>query len=224
MAAKAGKDLVAEETHNTKEAAARVTVAELITIYVRRRVRGRLRTADEIEARLRRSLSDYSTVAADGIRRKDVRGLLDHVAERGALREAEKQRQLIGTMFRWAVGQDFVGSDPTSGLVGYSTGERRERVLNNDEIRALWHWAEELPPDYCAALRLQLCLGARIGEVSGLRAEEIDQNWIWTLPASRSKNKRPRLTPLVGLARQIVSERLAVFERGSLFLLKWEQL
>lgn len=219
MAAQAGKDLVAEERHTTKEAAARVTVTELIDIYVRRRVRGRLRTADKIEARLRRALSDYSAAAAEAedVCRRDIRELLDRVAERGALREAEKQRQLIGTMFRWAVGQDFIGSDPTSGLAGYSTGERRERVLSDDEIRALWHWVEVLPQDYSAALRLQLSLGARIGEVAGLRAEEIDQNWIWTLPASRSKNRRPRLTPLVGLARQIVSERLAVFERGSLF-------
>ena len=41
--------------------------------------------------------------------------------------------------------------------------------------------------------------------------------WIWTLPAARSKNKRPRVTPLVGVARQIVEERLAVVSSGPLF-------
>jgi Uncharacterized protein conserved in archaea len=60
--------------------------------------------------------------------------------------------------------------------------------------------------------------GARCGEISGLCAEEIGQEeWIWTLPAARSKNKRPRVTPLVGLARQIVQARVSTVQSGPLF-------
>ena len=70
MAAQAGRDLVADEKQEAEQAAARVTVAELIDTYVRRRVRGRLRTAFEIEARLKRALSGYLTEAADDIRRR----------------------------------------------------------------------------------------------------------------------------------------------------------
>jgi integrase len=216
-AGKAGNDLIAHEKQKANERAARLTLRELIEIYVGKRVRGRLRTAHEIETRLRRALADHLDFAAEDISRKKVRELLDRVADRGAPREAEKQRQLIGAMFRWAIGQDHVPSDPTLGLAGYGTGQRRDRVLNDSEIVQLWRWLEQLPRDYCAALRLQLCTGARIGEVAGIRVEEIDRNWVWTLPASRSKNKRLRRTPLVGVARQIVSERLAIFDRGALF-------
>jgi integrase len=67
-------------------------------------------------------------------------------------------------------------------------------------------------------MKLQLLTGARCGEISGLRAEEIDRDeWMWTLPAKRSKNKRARVTPLVGLARQIIEARLAGTEAGPLF-------
>ncbi len=37
------------------------------------------------------------------------------------------------------------------------------------------------------------------------------------MPAARSKNKRPRVTPLVGVARQIIEARLSTVQAGPLF-------
>jgi integrase len=69
-------------------------------------------------------------------------------------------------------------------------------------------------------LKLELLTGARCGEISGLRVEEIDRNkWVWTLPASRSKNGRQRVTPILGVAREILEQRLFGVEKGPLFLL-----
>jgi integrase len=70
-------------------------------------------------------------------------------------------------------------------------------------------------------LKLELLIGARCGEISGLRAEEIDRNkWVWTLPAQRSKNGRQRVTPIVGLARATLEQRLSGVEKGPLFQLE----
>ena len=69
-------------------------------------------------------------------------------------------------------------------------------------------------------LKLELLIGARCGEISGLRAEEIDrQKWTWTLPAGRSKNGRQRVTPIVGIAREMLEQRLSGIEKGPIFLL-----
>src|SRR5262249_59993870 len=54
-AARAGRDLIAEEEESRAAAASRITIEKLIELYVRRRVTGRLRTAKEIESRLRRA-------------------------------------------------------------------------------------------------------------------------------------------------------------------------
>jgi integrase len=145
---------------------------------------------------------------------------LDAVADHGIEREAEKRRQTVGAMFRWALSQDIVETDPTAGLKAYDPGTPRDRVLSAEEIEALWKWLEnsDLPPDPADILKLQLVTGARCGEISGLCAEEIDrEQWTWTLPAARSKNKRPRVTPLVGIARQIVEARLSAVQSGPLF-------
>ena len=129
------------------------------------------------------------------------------MADQGIEREAEKRRQTVGAMFRWALSQDIVETDATAGLKAYDPGTPRDRVLTAEEIEALWKWLDSgaLPPEPADIMKLQLLTGARCGEISGLCAEEIDRDkWTWTLPAARSKNKRPRVTPLVGVARQII--------------------
>jgi integrase len=142
------------------------------------------------------------------------------VGDQGLEREAEKRRQAIGAMFRWALSQDIVETDPTSGLTAYDSGTPRDRVLTVEEIEALWKWLESgtLPSEPADIMKLELLTGARCGEISGLCVEEIDrEKWIWTLPAARSKNKRPRRTPLVGAAQQIVKDRVSIVGAGPLF-------
>ena len=126
-------------------------------------------------------------------------------------------------MFRWALSQDLVETDPTAGLEAYDRGMPRDRVLTVEEIETVWKWldSDALSLEAADILKLELLTGARCGEISGLRAEEIDRNkWIWTLPAQRSKNGRQRVTPIVGLAREILEQRLSGVEKGPLFLLE----
>jgi len=210
-AARAGVDLIAREKAEAAERAGRLTVAGLIERYCARQVRGKLRTEKEIESRLKRALRPKLETPAEDLKRRDLRELFDEANESGLAREAEKRRQTVGAMFRWAVSQDYLESDPSAGLKAYEAGALRDRVLSNDEIRTLWHWldSDTIPQAHVDAMKVQLALGARCGEVAGMMASEVDrENWTWTLPASRSKNGRERVTPLVGLAREIIERRL----------------
>jgi hypothetical protein len=213
-AARTGRDLITEESERRLAAASRLTVEGLIEVYVKRRVTGRLRTAKEIERRLNRALAPILTRYAADIRRRDIRELLDSTADQGIEREAEKRRQTVGAMFRWALSQDIVETDPTAGLKAYDPGTPRDRVLAAEEIETLWKWLDsgDLPPAPADVLKLELLTGARCGEISGLCVEEIDRcAWTWTLPAARSKNKRPRVTPLIGLSRiRSVDQRMGL--------------
>jgi integrase len=222
-AARGGRDLIGEEGEARDAAASRITVEKLIDLYLRRRVVGRLRTAKSIESRLRRTLAPILQRYAADLCRRDLRGLLDTISDRGHGREAEKRRQVCTAMFRWALSQDIVEDDATAGLTPYDRGAPRDRVLTVEEIELVWEWLESdaLSLEAADILKLELLTGARCGEISGLRAEEIDrQKWIWTLPAGRSKNGRQRVTPIVGLARGMLEQRLSGVEKGPLFLLE----
>ena len=57
-----------------------------------------------------------------------------------------------------------------------------------------------------------------------MRKEEIDPTaWVWTLPANRSKNGKPRVTPIVGLARELIEAKLGKVPRGPLFITETEK-
>jgi integrase len=200
------------------EDARRLSVAALIEDYSTRELRGRKKTAKEIESRLKRALDGKLSTPAEDLRRRDLRELLDSVADAGLEREAEKRRQTIGAMYRWAISRDLVEIDPTAGLKAYDPGRPRDRVFSDEEIGLFWRWLEEgsCPAAHADVLRFQLLTGARCSEAGGITAEEIDaREWLWTLPGSRSKNGRPRVTPLVGLAREIVARRLRA--KGPIF-------
>ena len=88
----------------------------MINLYLRRRVVGRLRTAKSIESRLKRTLAPIVPRYAADICRRDIREILDYIVDQGQGREAEKRRQVCTAMFRWALSQDIVATDPTAGL------------------------------------------------------------------------------------------------------------
>ena len=220
-AARQSIDLIANEAAKRDQHDQSFTVERLIDGYLRRRVTGRLRTAGEIELRLKRALAPVMKRKAADIRRRDLRELLDAVADSGSTREAGHRRQAIGAMFKWALSQDLVETNPADGLGSYGLGKPRDRVLSEDEIRLLWRWLDDsrnISTAIAAILKLQLCLGARVGEISGMRATEFATDdkgrLLWTLPAERSKNKKARVTPILGLAAEILS---ACCDDGVLF-------
>lgn len=227
-AAREGRDLLDEESAERQERKDALTVEALIDRYAKQiaaphRKGGPLRTAGDIERRLRRALSPKLAKPAESIKRGDISHLLDEVADTRP-REAEKRRQSIGAMFAWGVSKGYVNTNPVEGTSSYGAGEPRDRALTEDEIRIFWKWldagADNMPPDVIAVLRLQMLTGARVGEISGMDANELEKDGdrlIWRLPVHRSKNKRERVTPLSGQARAIAEAVLNARRQGSLF-------
>jgi integrase len=209
-AGRQGVDLIAREAAAREVKSRAINVHALTELYLARRVTGRLRSAPAVARILRRMLEPLAAMPADDVRRRDLAPLLEAIAARGRQRLAGLSLRLLVTMFRWALSQDIVSNDPTKGLSSYDAGTPRDRVLDADEIRLLVAWLPNLPSAIGDALYVQLATGARIGEITGMTADEIDRDkWLWTLPAARSKNKRPRVTPLVGAARSIIEARIA---------------
>jgi integrase len=207
--ARQGCDLIAEENQARDD----LTVAELITRYLTGAVTGRLRTATEVGRTLRRVLGPIAAKNAASVHRRDLARLFDEIAFHGHEPAAAKARQMTNSMFRWAKERGYLDLNPVDGAPRYSGGAPRERVLSPDEIRTLWSWlpTSSLAPALVDIARLEICIGARSGEIAGMRVEEFDtsgETWLWTLPAERAKNEKERVTPIIGMAREIITQRL----------------
>ena len=219
-AARQGRDLIAEERNARETRARAISLEKLTDLYLARCVRGQLRSARDVERILGRVLAPLAAMPAADVRKRDLLPILESIAAAGDARAAGRARQIVNALFKWAVSLDIAPSNPAQGLPAYSHGEPRDRTLSEQEIRTLWAWLESssLSSATADALRVQLLIGARISEVIGMTAAEVDRDkWIWTLPASRSKSARTRTTPLVGLARAIIAARIEAAGDGPLF-------
>jgi integrase len=113
----------------------------------------------------------------------------------------------LSKLFAWLVQQRRLGASPCVGVQRPPPPPARARVLTNSEIAAFWRAAEAERQEFAAVLKLCLLLGQRLGEVRGMRQDEISEDGAgWLIPASRVKNKREHFVPLPPLARQIIAD------------------
>jgi integrase len=138
------------------------------------------------------------------IRKRDIIALIEPIAVEHPYM-ADRLLGVIHKFFAWLVARDVVATNPASGVEMPGTEVARERFLDDVEIVQLWA-ACEGDLIFGAAIRVMLLVGARRSEVAEMRWSEIDTAArIWTLPATRSKNRRAHTVPLCTLAWEIIN-------------------
>ena len=129
--------------------------------------------------------------------------MIREAVERGSTYQAFHDFALIRRLFNWAIGTDEYGLElnPCDRLnTKDMIGERyaRDRVLSDDELRALWRATDRLPYPNGPFYRLLTLTGLRLGEACGARWSEFDlERREWTIPAARMKKVKGGAKPFV---------------------------
>jgi integrase len=119
--------------------------------------------------------------------------------------ERHKAFKELRAFYRWCVGRQYVYTSPCASLDGPPQPKSRERVLTDDELRAIWRAAEGMGGNFSRIVRLLILTGARRGEIAKLRGEYIDrQKRLIHLPAEAVKNGRAHTIPYGDLAESIL--------------------
>jgi integrase len=137
------------------------------------------------------------------VKKREVIDLTDKIAvDRPYM--ANRVLEVIHKFFAWLVARDVITVNPAAGIATPGVEQARERYLNDGEIAALWAACEH-DAIFGAAVRLLILTGCRRNEVAEMTWAEIDADArVWTLPAERSKNKKPHVVPLSPLASRII--------------------
>jgi integrase len=141
------------------------------------------------------------------IGRRDVLDLLDAVVGRGAAVQANRVLAAVRKFFNWAVSRDIIQASPAAGVKAPGVEASRDRILTDAEINLFWLACDQVGFPFGTLGKLMLLTGTRRGEASGLRRSELNsEGSVWTLPAARTKNKRPLAIPLSAPAIRVVAE------------------
>jgi integrase len=198
----AGKNPM-EEEQRKRENSFRA-VAEQFIEHIKRQ---KLRTASVMEHRLKETFVEkWGGRPVTEITADDVKRIIRKSVDDGHKYQAFHHFALIRRVFNWAIGTDDYGLElnPCRRLNSADLiGERhaRDRVLTDDELRALWRGTERMGYPYGPLYRLLALTGLRLGGACGAQWSEFDlERREWTIPASRMKKvkggAKPFMVPL----------------------------
>lgn len=171
-----------------------VMFREVAQNFIKRHVdKHGLRSKGEIERQLDRYVYPaWGDRAFTSITRRDVAALLDDIEDNSGATQADRVLATIRKICNWYQTRDDDYISPVvKGMARTKPAERkRKRVLSDDEIRAIW---PHLSGTFGALVKTLLLTGQRLGKVSTMRRQDIEDN-TWTIPAEpREKNNPGRL-------------------------------
>jgi integrase len=178
-----------------------VAVAAAFLTYIHRR---KLRTADRMERNLLKTfVKRWASRPITEISSHDIGNVIREAVHRDSPYQAFQDFALIRRMFNWAIGTNEYGleTNPCDRLnTKDMIGERyaRDRVLTDDELRALWRATDRLPYPYGPLYRVLALTGLRLGEACGAHWSEFElDKREWTIPAERMKKVKGGAKPFI---------------------------
>ena len=205
-----GSDPATAEQDEKEESRRSPSVKRLVAEYIEKYAKPRKRSWKEDERILYKDVVPrWGKRKAQDVTRRDIILLLDEIVERGALIQANRTLATIRKMYSFAMGRGILESSPCVAIPAPSKENRRDRVLNETEIKTFWNKLStaKMKKYTALALKLQLITAQRKGEVAGAEWVNFDlkDGW-WTIPAEKSKNGLPHRVPLSSFAIETLNE------------------
>ena len=159
--------------------------------------------ANEAPRALRHAFDRHLSAPAAALGRAEVVRVLDQMAENDTAAMANRTAAYGRAVFHWAVKRGSLTANPFVDLP-LPKVEARERVLEDDELRAVWA-ATERGGSFNLIVRMLVLTGQRLNEVAGMRWSELSADMTyWTIPGARAKNDANSIVPLSPMAQEML--------------------
>jgi integrase len=132
------------------------------------------------------------------LRRADLVELLDDLQnEKGLHAQVNRVRSQLVAALNWAIEHEYIDTSPAAAIKKRKIEASRDRVLSDDELRAIWRAADKLSDPSRSLVKAWILTGQRRDEVRCMTWSEVDLGRaLWALPAARNKGKREHEIPL----------------------------
>jgi integrase len=149
---------------------------------------------------LSRNIKHYfkSAKKLDEITHKEIADCIEGIEAKSQAAHTLKD---LKTFFNWCVPR-YITRNPCAGLKGQRY-RPRQRVLTDDELRCLWNTEIAAPRAAMPIIRLLILTGARKGEVSALKWDDVSD--VLTFP--ETKSGRTHVIPCTPMMKKIIEAR-----------------
>lgn len=176
---------------------------------------------------LKRARAAWGRLPAAAVTDDMAAELLDEIAEAAPV-SANRTQSVLHKLFSWAKqpGRKLVQTNPLADLDRRGGKEQsRDRVLTDDEVRALWWGLDhpDLPADREVALALKAILTTMVrpyqaalmerSELIGIDGDDAQ----YCMPRHRVKKRREVIVPLSDLAVEVIKEAISDDDQTAVF-------
>lgn len=173
----------------------RTTLGEVIPEYVEKHAKSQNRDWRN-KASLLAKFTDLHGKRIDQIKRADVVKTLDTIVMTAPV-SANRALAHLKHLMNWCVDRGILDASPLVGMKLPTKETPRERVLSNDELRALWAACDADGYPFGDCMKLLILSGQRRTEVAEMKWSELDlDKRLWTLPSARAKNGKQHTVPI----------------------------
>jgi integrase len=154
----------------------------------------------------------YPTFGArpiETINRSDIVRLMDRVEDERGPTMASSTLGIINRIMNFHASRTDDFRSPIVRGMGRGIGQARSRVLNDDELRAIWKATADYPV-FGSLLRFILLTATRRYEAGRMRWSELNDR-TWIIPAARYKTNLDHVIPLSGMAVAALPEASGEF-------------
>jgi integrase len=182
---------------------------------------GKLRTTDERKAVLERLVFPaLGNRQIEDISRTDIIRLLDRIVGENGAPMADHTLAFLRRAVNWyASRSDTFRSPIIAGMTRTSpTQRRRQRILSDIELRALWKAAEASQDVFSHFVRFLLLTAARRTEAADMPRSELSETGDqWIIVAERDKTGLATLIPLSPAAQSVLNTMARIGKAGFVF-------
>jgi integrase len=159
--------------------------------------------AAEAVRAIKTAFAKHLEAPAGDLGRTIVVRVLDNLAKDGKVAMASATARYGRACFQWAVKRGSIEANPFANLP-MTPVVKRERVLTDEELRAVWS-ATAGPGSFNVIVRMLVLTGQRREEVASMTWDEIAPDLcVWTIPGGRTKNGAAHIVPLSPQAQAIL--------------------
>ncbi len=211
-----GNDPLAERRRAERAAA---NTFEAVAEEFMTRDGNRLRSIEQRRSTLKRLVFPALGAKQIGdIRRSDIVRLLDRIEDQSGPVMADHVLAYIRRIMNWHAGRsDDFRSPIVRGMARTKPSKRRrQRTLNDNELRAVWKAADDFAGPFGPLLQTLLLTAARRNEAAHMRRSEVSGS-DWTIPETRYKTGLELLVPLSPLAVTVLEKLPKIGKPGFYF-------
>ena len=146
------------------------------------------------------------------ISRRDIINYRDRLVKEGFTIKVNRNHGLLREMLNFAVDREYLAA---SGIKKRIKEVSRDRVLNDEEIKKVWHAIGKMKSPTKEFFKMYLMTGQRGTEVKQIQRENIDiERMIIGIPKEVSKNKKHHVLPITPQMRCLIDRAIENFRES----------